>query len=96
MIFFLIFFSSLCNILENMKQFHLLSLSQLHCVLVPYLSLPREQLKIRLSGGSLSLVLSGSEHYASLIPNRGLNKLSPSPLPYYTMPWLVAHLPTTL
>lgn len=36
-------------------------------VLVPYLSLPYEQLKTRL-GGSLSLVLSGSKHYASLFP----------------------------
>lgn len=41
--------------------------SGLHWILVPYLSLPCEQLKIRL-GESLSLVLSGSEHYASLIP----------------------------
>lgn len=47
--------------------------SGLHCVLVPYLSLPCEQLKIRL-GGSLSLVLSGSEYYASPIPYWGLNK----------------------
>lgn len=29
-------------------------------------------------------------------PQRGLNKLSPSPLPYNTMPWLVASLPTIL
>lgn len=40
----------------------------LHCVLVPYLSLPCEQLKIGL-GGSLSLFLYGSQHYASLIPS---------------------------
>lgn len=46
------------------------------CVLVPYLSLPGEQLMIGLGSGSLSLVLSGSEHYyASLIPHQGLNKL---------------------
>lgn len=30
------------------------------------------------------------------IPHRGLNKLSPSPLPYNTMPLLVAYLPTML
>lgn len=67
-----------------------LPVTGLHCVLVPYWSL----LKIR-QGGSLSLVLSGSEHYASPIPiTGGLNKLSPSPSPYNPMPWLVAHVPT--
>lgn len=29
-------------------------------------------------------------------PHRGLNKLSPTPLPYNTTPWLVAYLPTIL
>lgn len=44
---------------------------------------------------SLSLVLSGSEHYASLIPIRVLIQLSSTPLPYNTMPWLGGnHLPT--
>lgn len=45
-------------------------------VLVPYLSLPSKQLMIGLGSGSLSLILSGSEHYyASLILHQGLNKL---------------------
>lgn len=53
------------------------------CVLVPYL-----RSEIRRSGVSLSLVLSGSERYASLIPIRVLINLSSTPLPYNTMPWL--------
>lgn len=29
-------------------------------------------------------------------PHQGLNELSSSPLPFNTMPWLVAHMPTAL
>lgn len=83
------------NILEAV---HLLSLSMpvsgLHCVLVPYESALRaaeDRAKWEPEPCPLWIRTLCQSN-----PHRGLYKLSPSPLPYNTMPWLVAYLPTIL